>query len=78
MEHRYDNLSSWHFEGGWTPQLEEELVLATHPHDAMKAAIASAVDIAVAPKQKRRSAAEELLSGMPATSSRFGGIAFRG
>ena len=43
----------------------------------MKDALASAVDIAVAPKQKRRSAAEELLSGMPATSSRFGGIAFR-
>ena len=77
LEHRYDNLSIWHFEGGWTPQLEEELVLARPPHDDMKDALASAVDIAVAPKQKRRSAAEELLSGMPATSSRFGGIAFR-
>ena len=77
LEHRYDALLVWHFEGGWTSQLEEELIMLNPPHDDMKDALASAVDIAVAPKQRRNSAAEELLSGMPATSSRFGGIAFR-
>lgn len=77
LEHRYDNLTMWHCEGGWTPQLEEELVLARPPHDDMKDALASAVDISVAPKQSSRNKLEMFLDGSTQTNSRFGGVAFR-
>lgn len=33
LEHRYDNLEMWHFEGGWTNVLEEELIKARPAHD---------------------------------------------
>jgi hypothetical protein len=33
LEHRYDNLSIWHFKGGYIDVLEEELVLSRPPHD---------------------------------------------
>jgi len=78
LEHRYDNLQMWHFEGGYTPVLEEELVQARPAHDDVKDALASAVGIAVRPKG--RQAAEELFNpfeGKVKTNSRFGGVAFR-
>ena len=77
LEHRYDNLEVWHCEGGWTQQLEEELVLARPPHDDLKDSLASAVDIAVAPKQSRNRGMEDFFTGGAQTSSRFGGVAFR-
>jgi len=77
LEHRYDNLQMWHCEGGWTPQLEEELVLARPQHDDMKDALASAVDIAVSPKQSNRNKMEDMFGSSIKTNSRFGGIAFR-
>lgn len=49
LEHRYENYQMWHYEGGFTPILEEELVLARPPHDDVKDALASAVTIAVKP-----------------------------
>lgn len=76
IEHRYDNLEVWHCEGGWTAQLEEELVLARPPHDDIKDALASAVDIAVAPKQSSRGKVDDFLDNMQ-SGSRFGGVAFR-
>ena len=77
LEHRYDNLQMWHCEGGWTPQLEEELVLARPSHDDMKDALASAVDISVAPKQSSRNKLDGMFGETLKTNSRFGGIAFR-
>lgn len=50
LEHRYDNQAIWHFKGGYTPILEEELVLARPPHDDVKDALASAVEIIIKPK----------------------------
>jgi phage terminase large subunit-like protein len=76
LEHRYDNMLVWHFEGGWTGQLEEELVLARPPHDDLKDALASAVDIAIAPKQSKRNKMEGFFDSVQ-TGSRFGGVAFK-
>lgn len=77
LEHRYDNLTMWHCEGGWTQQLEEELILSKPPHDDMKDALASAVDISVAPKQSSRNKMEMFMDGAVQTNSRFGGVAFK-
>ena len=76
LEHRYENMQMWHFEGGYTPLLEEELVLARPPHDDMKDALASAVAITVKPKE-RRDREERAPQGV-VFNSRFGGVAFRG
>lgn len=76
LEHRYDNMQMWHFEGGYTPLLEEELVLARPPHDDLKDALASAVSIAIKPKERRE--ASERPSSNVMFNSRFGGLAFRG
>lgn len=73
LEHRYENLDMWHFEGGWTSVLEDELVKARPPHDDIKDALASAVGIAVKPM---RSMSDKLKDFMSPTSygSRFGGF----
>src|SRR5690606_30950892 len=76
LEHRYENMQMWHFEGGYIPLLEEELVLARPPHDDMKDALASAVTIAVKPKERRE--ASDKPSNNVIFNSRFGGLAFRG
>lgn len=54
LEHRYDNQSVWHFKGGYISMLEEELVLARPPHDDIKDALASAVEIAIPPANARK------------------------
>lgn len=75
LEHRYDNQQIWHFKGGYTDMLEEELVLARPAHDDIKDALASAVEIAVKPKRARSS--DEFSSNVVQFNSRFGGVAFR-
>lgn len=76
LEHRYDNYEMWHFEGGWTPVLEEELIQARPAHDDVKDALASAVGIAIKPKQSKSVSMEEfgLISARP---SRFGGVPYK-
>lgn len=73
LEHRYDNQSIWHFRGGYTSVLEEELVLNKPPHDDIKDALASAVDMAVAPRAKR---AMKKRNENVVYHSRFGGVRF--
>lgn len=75
LEHRYDNMQIWHFKGGYTDMLEEELVLARPAHDDIKDALACAVEIAVKPKRAR--ASDEFSSNVVQFNSRFGGVAFR-
>lgn len=72
LEHKYDNLEMWHFEGGWTQVLEEELVQARPAHDDIKDALASAMTIAIPPA---RSMGNKIKDFMNETSkrSRFGG-----
>jgi phage terminase large subunit-like protein len=55
LEPRYDNLQIWHYRGGNIQTLEEELQSRNPPHDDIKDALASAIDIAVKPfKSVRR------------------------
>lgn len=75
LEHRYDNQSIWHYRGGYTPVLEEELVLARPPHDDIKDALASAVEIAIKPKQSK-GLSDFGLDGKLKTHNRFGGVRF--
>jgi hypothetical protein len=76
LESRYENLQMWHFLGGYTPVLEEELKQARPTHDDVKDSLASAVEIAVKPTQSRSSAFLQKGNRLP-THSRFGGIRAR-
>ena len=51
LEPKYDNHQMWHYRGGNCQVLEEELVMRHPPHDDVKDALASAVEIAVKPMQ---------------------------
>jgi predicted phage terminase large subunit-like protein len=77
LEHRYENGLIWHFEGGWTSVLEEELIQARPAHDDIKDALASAVGIAVKPKQSRSSIIDDFGLYNNTVKSRFGGVKFR-
>lgn len=74
LEPRYDNLSMWHYKGGWCQALEDELVLGHPPHDDIKDALKSAIDIAVIPS--RRSNRDKVRKGNVIYHSRFGGVTF--
>lgn len=76
LEHRYENQAVFHYKGGYTAVLEEELVLARPPHDDIKDALASAVAIAIKPRQPRNSR-NELKKSKLTSHGRFGGAAFR-
>lgn len=73
LEHRYENYQMWHFEGGWTSVLEDELILSRPAHDDIKDALASAVSIAVAPARSGAKVIAELFGGSK-RKSRFGGF----
>lgn len=73
LEPRYDDDRMWHFEGGWTSVLEEELMQARPAHDDIKDALASAVSIAIKPQRSSGSAIKELLA-TSVPKSRFGGF----
>jgi len=75
LEHLYDNLQMWHQEGGWTNILEEELILGRPAHDDVKDALASAVEIAIAPAKSASSKVKDFFTQTKATS-RFGGVPF--
>lgn len=75
LEPRYDNLAMWHYQGGWCQTLEEELIMAHPPHDDLKDALASAVDLAVPPLSRRHTGASNVFR-LP-VNRRFGGITAR-
>lgn len=75
LEHKYDNMSIFHYKGGYTDMLEEELVLARPPHDDLKEAVASAISIAVKPKAVRSE--RQSTSNVLQFNQRFGGVSFR-
>jgi phage terminase large subunit-like protein len=71
LEPRYENGNMWHYKGGFTPVLEEELVLARPAHDDVKDALASAVEVARAPMRKiNRNDDNKVIY-----HSKFGGVA---
>ncbi len=71
LEPRYENKDILHFKGGYTNMLEEEIVLARPAHDDLKDALASAIEIAVKPRQKRRKVSNVV------PISKHGGVRFR-
>lgn len=75
LEPRYENMTIWHYQGGYIPALEEELILARPPHDDIKDTLACAVEIAIPPRRAR-----ELNTSQSKLhfSSRFGGVSFGG
>ncbi|HLS52857.1 MAG TPA: hypothetical protein VK031_02720 [Tissierellaceae bacterium] len=76
LEPKYEDMKMWHFEGGLTPLLEEELLLSRPPHDDMKDALAAVVSIAVRPRDRR--SMDGARDNRVVFNSRFGGVAFRG
>lgn len=77
LESRYENLMMWHYKGGFIPVLEEELVLSRPPHDDVKDALASAVEIAVKPKNPRSAKTLGLHEMLNNQRNRFGGVPYR-
>lgn len=77
LEPRYENLSVWHYKGGFIPALEEELVLSRPQHDDIKDCLAAVVEIAVKPKQRRGSKMRVSTKNEQVFNSRFGGISFK-
>ena len=75
LEHLYDDGRVWHFEGGYTPILEEELVQARPAHDDIKDALACAVSIATPPAKSNLSTMKDFFYTKN-THSRFGGISY--
>jgi len=73
LEPRYDNLMMYHRRGGNWQVLEDELVSSKPPHDDVKDALASAIEIAVKPTMRlTRHTQESNVLYHP----RFGGRAF--
>ena len=77
LQPRYANRQMWHYQGGLCQTLEEELVLTKPPHDDVKDALASAVDVAKAPSSMMATLnrLNLLVANKEAVHSRFGGIA---
>jgi len=73
-EHLYDDRRVWHFEGGFIPVLEDELIQARPSHDDVKDAMANAVSIAIKPIGSRGNVSE--FFNPVGTRSRFGGVAY--
>lgn len=74
LEPRYDNMSIWHYKGGYTPALEEEVLLARPAHDDIKDALACAIDAAVPPARRQGRKREK---SNVIFDSRFGGTRFK-
>lgn len=72
LQPRYDQLKVWHYRGGECQTLEEELVLRNPPHDDVKDALASAIEIAVPPVGGHRGMYQD---SNVVFHSRFGGVA---
>lgn len=77
LQPRYANRQVWHYEGGNCQILEEELVLQNPPHDDIKDALASCIEICVAPTIGRIQGMNSYRDLMKTVSNnRFGGVAF--
>lgn len=72
LEPRYDNMGIWHYRGGNTQILEEELSSRNPPHDDVIDALASVVDMAVKPARSVR----KQKSNVVQFNQRFGGVSF--
>ena len=72
LQPRYHNRQMWHYQGGNCQILEEELALTNPPHDDVKDALASAIDVCVAPSTMMANRNNERQAMY--SHSKFGGI----
>lgn len=73
LQPRYQNRQVWHYQGGNCQTLEEELVLQNPPHDDIKDALASCIDICIAPAYSRKGMGTQV-SRQQFYHGRFGGV----
>jgi phage terminase large subunit-like protein len=76
LQPRYANLQVWHYRGGNCELLEEELVKQNPAHDDLKDALASCLEICVAPSFGSTVNTAQQLYQKSFSNSRFGGVAF--
>lgn len=75
LQPKYSNLQMWHYHGGNTQILEEELIQQNPPHDDVKDALANAIEICVSPTAQRQSGQSTSQWQQPGiVNPRFGGI----
>lgn len=74
LEPRYDNLAMWHYQGGECQTLEDELTMSRPPHDDVKDALASAIEIAIPPIHSHRMSQSQ---SNIVYHERFGGVQYR-
>jgi hypothetical protein len=74
LEPKYDNLQVWHYKGGNCQILEEELILKHPPHDDVKDALTSAIEISIPPRRQHVQQVDDKVI----YNTRFGGVGFRG
>lgn len=73
LQDKYANRQMWHYQGGYCQTLEEELMLDNPPHDDVKDALASCVQICIPPSGGRSS--NPMFSVGNVIHPRFGGVA---
>ena len=73
LQPRYENQSIWHYKSGNCQILEDELVLKKPPHDDVKDALASGIEIAVPPRGHRKRSRNQ---DNVIFNSRFGGVSY--
>lgn len=74
LQPRYANMQMWHYRGEHTMALEEELVQRKPAHDDIKDALASAVDLVVAPSPSQAVNSNRGVRDEVLYHPRFGGI----
>lgn len=75
LEPKYDNLQVWHYKGGETPALEDELVMAKPPHDDIIDGLTSAIDVSSPPRSARARTVQK--KSKVEYHPKFGGIRYR-
>lgn len=76
LQPKYSNRQMWHYHGGNCQILEEELVLQNPPHDDVKDAMASAIEISVPPSTGMSMSSTDFWKKQGVINSRFGGVQF--
>jgi hypothetical protein len=74
LEPRYENQQIWHYQGGNCQILEEELVMTKPPHDDVKDALATCVDMCQPPSRMAGAMRQARTSIRREFNSRFGGL----
>ncbi len=74
LEPRYQQLAMWHYRGGYTSVLEDEILLARPPHDDIVDCLASVVEIAQRPRTRGESKKSNVVDFPSTYNRRFGGF----